>query len=55
MEPVTSQNIEKSDRAARRRFQWALGLFVLWVIALGVMAVVSGRRPAASPTGIQER
>ncbi len=40
---------------ARRRFQAALGLFLIWVLALGVMAVVSGRRPAPSPAAIEDR
>ena len=36
------------ERASRdrKRFYAALGFFLLWVAALGAMAVVSGRRPA---------
>lgn len=29
----------------RRRFAAALTLFILWVVALGAMAVLSGRKP----------
>jgi hypothetical protein len=29
----------------RRRFYVALGLFLAWLTALGVLAVTSGRRP----------
>jgi hypothetical protein len=31
--------------ARRKRLMAALGLFVVWVAALGAMAVFSGRRP----------
>lgn len=39
----------------RRRFLAALGLFLLWVAALGVLAVVSGRRPESTPTTVEPR
>jgi hypothetical protein len=39
----------------RRRFYAALGLFLVWVAALGAMAVLSGRRPAANPSAIEGR
>jgi len=32
--------------ARRKRWMAALGLFLVWVAALGAMAVFSGRRPA---------
>jgi hypothetical protein len=41
--------------ADRRRFYAALGLFLLWVVALGVMAVVSGRRPEPNPAAVEGR
>ena len=31
--------------ARRKRWMAALGLFLVWVAALGAMAVFSGRRP----------
>jgi hypothetical protein len=39
----------------RRLFFAALGFFLLWVAALGALAVLSGRRPAPSPTTFQDR
>lgn len=33
----------------RWRFRTALVLFVLWIVALGVLAASSGRRPVARP------
>jgi hypothetical protein len=33
-------------RRDRRWFFAALALFFLWVVALGTMAIVSGKRPA---------
>jgi hypothetical protein len=39
----------------RRRFYAALGLFLLWVAALGAMAALSGRRPAPSPAAVEGR
>jgi hypothetical protein len=36
--------------AERRRFLAAIGLFLVWVAALGTMAAVSGRRPAPVQT-----
>ncbi len=37
-------------RNERRRFAVALGVYVIWVAALGVLAVVSGQGPAERPT-----
>lgn len=39
----------------RRRFVAALGLFVFWLCALGIMAVLSGRSPEPTPTAIEDR
>ena len=39
----------------RRRFIAALGLFLLWIVALGVMAISSGRRPDPGPSALEER
>ena len=39
----------------RRRFYAALGLFLIWVAALGAMAVLSGRRPASNPAAFKGR
>jgi hypothetical protein len=39
----------------RRRFVAALGLFLVWVAALGVMAVLSGRRPESTPAAAEDR
>ncbi len=44
--------VKTSDR---RRFQAALGLFLIWVAVLGAMAVFSGRRPAANQAAIDGR
>ena len=46
---------ESATKSARRRFYAALGVFLLWVAALGAMAVVSGRRPAQNPAAIENR
>lgn len=46
---------ETVTRSQRRRFYAALGLFVVWVAALGAMAVLSGRRPVANPAAIEGR
>jgi len=32
-----------------------MGLFLLWVTALSVTAVLSGRRPAPDPSAFQRR
>lgn len=40
--------------ADRRKFLAALGLFLLWVSALGAMAVLSGRPPAPNPTTLED-
>ncbi len=46
----------KTDTSSdRRRFYAALGLFLIWVVALGAMAVVSGRRPAANQAANEGR
>ncbi len=55
MENAAPPTNDRDLRVARRRFRAALGLFVVWVAALGVMAIVSGRRPAPSPAAIEER
>ena len=39
----------------RRRFLAALGLFLLWVAALGVMAYTTGRKPAARAPSAEGR
>lgn len=39
----------------RRRFVAALGFFLVWIVALGVLAVFSGRRPEPTPTGAEGR
>ena len=39
----------------RRRFYAALGVFLVWIAALAVTAVVSGRRPASRPAGLESR
>jgi hypothetical protein len=39
----------------RQRFHAALVLFVLWLAALGVMAMLSGRRPAPAPAPFEGR
>lgn len=39
----------------RRRFYAAMALFLLWVTALSVTAVFSGRRPAPEPAAFQGR
>jgi hypothetical protein len=39
----------------RRRFLAALGVFLVWVVVLGVLAVVSGHRPAARPAALESR
>ncbi|MBY0396653.1 MAG: hypothetical protein K2X91_09335 [Thermoleophilia bacterium] len=33
----------------RSRFRLALGVYVLWVAALAILAVVSGQKPAERP------
>jgi hypothetical protein len=40
---------DRTSHKARSRFYAALVLFLLWVAALGAMAVVTGRRPAPNP------
>ncbi len=39
----------------RQRFLAALVLFVLWVAALGVLAVSTGRRPPERPASVNGR
>lgn len=39
----------------RRRFYAALALFLVWVAALGAMAALSGRRPAAHAAAVEGR
>jgi hypothetical protein len=39
----------------RRRFIAALGLFFLWVVALAVTAISSGRRPDPGPSALEGR
>jgi hypothetical protein len=48
--------MDQPDRSGQQRrwFLVALAVFLLWVIALGVMAVTTGRKPVArhsSPEG----
>lgn len=45
----------RGTAADRRRFRAALGLFLLWVAALGAMAVFSGRRPPPAPAPFEGR
>ena len=42
-------------RRERRRFHAALALFLLWVAALGTLALLTGRKPAQNPAGIERR
>jgi hypothetical protein len=49
------QGPPRATPGQRRRFYAALGLFVLWVAALGAMAVLSGRRPAPAPAPFEGR
>jgi hypothetical protein len=44
--------MDRPDRSGqeRQRFLVALAGFLLWVIALGVMAVTTGRKPVARPS-----
>lgn len=39
----------------RKRFLAAVGLFLLWVAALGVMAFTTGRKPAARSSTVETR
>ena len=39
----------------RRRFYAALGVFLIWIAALAVTAVISGHRPASQPAGMESR
>jgi hypothetical protein len=45
LEPVRPNDQGAAMDARRKRWMAALGLFLVWVAALGVMAVFSGRRP----------
>jgi hypothetical protein len=48
-------DVRPGTAAQRRRFYAALGLFLAWVAALGVLAAVSGRRPDPRPAAAIER
>jgi hypothetical protein len=47
--------MELESRRLRPRFLAALSVFLLWLVALGVMAVLSGRSPAPHPVAILPR
>lgn len=51
----TPQPRTASRPAARNRFLAALALFILWVCALGVLAVVSARGPEPAAQGIENK
>ena len=39
----------------RRRFAAALAVYLVWVAALGALAVLSGHKPAPRPSTIEGR
>ncbi|MGE3821239.1 MAG: hypothetical protein AB7I30_17635 [Isosphaeraceae bacterium] len=42
-------DVRETNPTDRRWFLLALGVYLAWVVALGVLAVVSGQKPVERP------
>ncbi len=49
------RDVPKGTARDRRLFIAALGLFLLWIAALGALAVTTGRGPEANPSATEGR